>query len=532
MLLHVFRHVEAQKLDAEVVGELLGHFGLADAGGAREQVVADRLLRLAQARARQLDRRRQRLDRLLLAEDHAFQPGFEVAQGFGIVLGHVFRRDPGDLGDNRLDVLHADRFLALRSGQQVLRRTRLVDHVDGAVGQLAVVDVAARQLHRRLDRLGGVLDVVMVLEIRLQPAQDLHRIVDRRLVDVDLLEPAAERAVLLEMLAVFLVGGRAHAAQLAALQRRLEQVGGVHRAAGRGAGADHRMDLVDEQHRIGMRFELVDHGLQPLLEIAAIAGTRQQRAHVERIDRGLGQHLGHLVADDLPRQPLGDGGLADARVADQQRVVLAPAAQHLDAALDLVVAPDQRIDVALSRLGVEIDAVFRKRGVALRIAIVVRISGLVVELRRAGHLPRFAVGRILGNTVGDEIDRVVAGHVLFLQEIGGIRFALGEDRDKHVGAGHLGAARALHVNRGALDHPLEGGGGHGFGALDIGFERGEVFVDVLDQRPAQLFEVDAAGFHHPGRVRLIDQREQQVLERGELVAALVGLGQGGVDGLF
>jgi len=48
--LHVFRHVEADHLDAERGRELLGHFGLADAGRAREQVAADRLLRLAQAR--------------------------------------------------------------------------------------------------------------------------------------------------------------------------------------------------------------------------------------------------------------------------------------------------------------------------------------------------------------------------------------------------------------------------------------------------------------------------------------------------
>jgi hypothetical protein len=46
--LHVFRHVEAQQFDAERGGELLGDFRLADAGGAREQVGADRLLRFAQ----------------------------------------------------------------------------------------------------------------------------------------------------------------------------------------------------------------------------------------------------------------------------------------------------------------------------------------------------------------------------------------------------------------------------------------------------------------------------------------------------
>ena len=250
----------------------------------------------------------------------------------------------------------------LRFGHQMLRRAGLVDHVDGLVGQLAVVDVARRELDRGLDRVVGVLDRVMLLEIGLEALEDLHAVLDRRLVHVDLLEPAAERAVLLEVLAELLVGGGAHGAQLAALKRGLQQVGGVHRAAGGRAGADHGVDLVDEEHRVGMFLELVDDGLQPLLEIAAIAGAGQQRAHVERVDRRLGQHVGRLAVDDLAREALGDGGLADARIAHQQRVVLAAAAEHLDAALDLVLAADQRIDVALAGLRVEIDAVLRQRG--------------------------------------------------------------------------------------------------------------------------------------------------------------------------
>ena len=46
------------------------------------------------------------------------------------------------------------------------------------------------------------------------------------------------------------------------------------------------------------------------------------------------------------RQPLDDGGLADARVADEQRVVLAPPRQHVQRPLDLRLPADQRIDLA------------------------------------------------------------------------------------------------------------------------------------------------------------------------------------------
>ena len=103
----------------------------------------------------------------------------------------------------------------------MLGGTRLVDHVDRLVGQFAVVDIARGQFDSRLDRVGGVFDAVMLFEIGLEPLQDFDRIFDRRLVHVDFLEPARKGAVFFKVLAEFFVGGRAHAAQLAALQAQV-----------------------------------------------------------------------------------------------------------------------------------------------------------------------------------------------------------------------------------------------------------------------------------------------------------------------
>ena len=130
------------------------------------------------------------------------------------------------------------------------------------------------------------------------------------------------------------------------------------------AGADHGVDLVDEQDRAGLRLELRQHRLQPLLEIAAIARAGEQRAHVEREDRRVEQHLGHFALHDAARQPLGDRRLADAGVADIERVVLRAPAQDLDRPLDLGLAADQRIDLAALRLLVEVDAIGVERVMA------------------------------------------------------------------------------------------------------------------------------------------------------------------------
>src|SRR3546814_19039240 len=56
------------------------------------------------------------------------------------------------------------------------------------------------------------------------------------------------------------------------------------------AGADDGVDLVDEQDRAGLLLQLRDHALQALFEIAAVLGARDQRAQVERPDRGAFQH--------------------------------------------------------------------------------------------------------------------------------------------------------------------------------------------------------------------------------------------------
>ena len=198
---------------------------------------------------------------------------------------------------------------------------------------------------------------MVVLEAGLQALQDLDAVLDRRLVDVDLLEAADQRPVLLEVVAVLLVGRRAHAAQIARRQRRLEDVGRVHRAAAGGAGADDGVDLVDEQDRARRRLQLGDDVLQPLLEIAAVACSGKQRAHVEGEDGGALEHVRHLAADDPPREPLRQRRLADAGIADEQRVVLVAPAEDLDGPLDFGLASDQRIDPTIGRFPVQVHAV-------------------------------------------------------------------------------------------------------------------------------------------------------------------------------
>ncbi len=198
----------------------------------------------------------------------------------------------------------------------------------------------------------------MRLVLLLQAAQDRDRVLDRRLGDEHRLEAARERRVLFDVLAVFVERGRADAVQLAARQGGLEQVRGVH-GAFRLARADKGVHFVDEQDHAALgRDHLVQHRLQPLLELAAIFRAGDQRAHVERQQLLVAQRLGHVAVDDAQRQALDDRGLADAGLADQHRIVLGSARQHLDGAADLFVAADDRIELAGARGLGEVAGVF------------------------------------------------------------------------------------------------------------------------------------------------------------------------------
>ena len=227
------------------------------------------------------------------------------------------------------------------------------------------------------------------LVLLLQAAQDRDRILDRRLGDEDGLEPPRQRRVLLHMLAVLVQRGRTDAVKLAARQGRLQHVGRVHRAIGL-AGPDQGVHLVDEDDDLaGRRRDLLKHGLQPLLELAAILGARHHGAEVERHQALVLQAFRHVALDDALGQTFHDGGLADAGLADQDGVVLGAPGQNLDGAPDFLVTADHRVELAFARRFGQVAGVLLQGVVALLgrsavggAALADRVDRLIERLRR------------------------------------------------------------------------------------------------------------------------------------------------------
>ena len=297
------------------------------------------------------------------------------------------------LGDLVLELLEVGRGLHALDAQAA---AGLVDEVDGLVGQVAVGDVAVGEVGRGDEGLVGDRDPVVGLVAVAQALQDLDGVGDGRLVDHDLLEAPLEGGVLLEVLAVLVERGGADGLQLAAGEHRLEDRRGVDGALG-GTGTDERVQLVDEQDDVAAGADLLEHLLEALLEVAAVAGAGDEGAEVERVELLALERLGDVVGDDLLGEALDDGGLADAGLADEHRVVLGAARQHLHDPLDLAVAADDRVELLLAGLLGEVAAELVEHERAGRLVLAASgagaggLAGLLAG-RRRGRCSRRAAG--------------------------------------------------------------------------------------------------------------------------------------------
>ncbi len=195
----------------------------------------------------------------------------------------------------------------------------------------------------------------------LQPAQNRNRVFDVRLAHEHDLEAAFERGVFLDVLAIFVERGRADGAQLSASKRRLQHVRSVDRAFG-GAGADERVQLVDEEDDLALRvFDFLQHSLQAVFEFAAILRAGEHRAQIERHDALVLERFRHVARNDALRQAFNDGRLAHARLADQHRIILGAPRKHLHHAANFFIAADHGIELAAPRLLVQVARIALER---------------------------------------------------------------------------------------------------------------------------------------------------------------------------
>ena len=560
VLLGELRHIHADQrvlVVEQELGQRLGQFGLAHAGRAGEDERTGRTLGILESHTGAANRTRQRGDGLVLADDAPVQLALHAQQLLGLGLGELEHRNAGGLGNHlRDDILihhHLDvgltltprlllllalllqlllavtqlggllevlildglvlvggdprdlgiELLELRRRGQTLdaqARTGLVDQVDRLVRQIAVLDVPGRKLRRGLQ--GGIGDrhMMMVLIALTQALQDLDRFRGGRLGYLNRLEPAFQRRILLDVLAVFVGGGGSDGLQLATRQHRLQHIRGTQRAVGR-TGADDRMDLIDEQHDVAAGLDLLEHLLQTLLEVATVPRTGHHGTQIQRVDLLALQRLRHVAGLDLLGQAFDDGGLTDARLTDQHRIVLRTTGEHHHHTFDLVGAADDRIQLAFRGLSGQVAAeLVQNRRTAL-VALVGHATGV-----RQIALALLAAG-IAANQVDGRAAQLAQVHVHLDEHLGAHALALADQAEQDMLGADIAVAELQGLPQAQLQHLL---GVRGERDVTVG-GRGPLADHLLDLL-AGVVQGHALGGQRLGRNALAfaNQTQQQV----------------------
>ena len=351
----------------------------------------------------------------------------------------------------------------------------------------------------------AVEDLVLLLEA----TQDRDGVLDGRLAHHNGLETTGERRVLLDVLAILVERGRADRVQVATGKRRLEDVAGVHGALG-GTSAHDGVELIDEQDDLALRFlHFLEHGLQAVLELAAVLGACDQRAHVELDEVAVAQGARHVAGHDTLGDALDDGRLADARLANEHGVVLGAAGQDLDGTADLVGTADDRVELAGAGKVADIAAVLlqrlklslvlgRRHAVIATQLLVDLLDALLGDAGVAQHAARLAL--VLGKR-----HQQMLGHHKAVAHLGGLLLGLLDDANELVGQAHL-LALARNLGR-AVDGVLCGACELSWVGTDALDNHGDIALAGTEQGRQQVNRLHRAGLRvgsraHGGLQRL------------------------------
>ena len=283
--------------------------------------------------------------------------------------------------------------------------------------------------------------------------------------------------------------------QRAARQGGLEDVAGVHGALG-GARAHDGVQLVYEEDDAAVRvLDLLEHGLEAVLKLAAVLGAGHEGGHVELHDVLVADGGRDVAVDDTLGQALDDGGLTHTGLADEHGVVLGAAGEDLDGATNLLHAADHRIELALAREVGDVAPVLLERlelGLGILAGNVLAGAQLLVGLAHAlaGDTGGLEDGACLVLAVGERAEQVLRGDV-------GVAH-LGRELLRGVAHAHEVGAGA-HLRRVSRDARLAGDGlvdlrlyGRGVraNALD---DRTEVALPGAEKRLEQVYGLYLSG---------------------------------------
>ena len=219
----------------------------------------------------------------------------------------------------------------------------------------------------------------MLLVLLLKATQNRNGVFNRRLRDKYGLETTCKSSVLLDVLAVFIQRSSANCTEFATSKCWLQDVASVHGTLG-SAGAHDGVELVDEEDNLAVRLgHLFYHALQAVLKLTTVLCACYQGRHIKLNKLFVAQGAWNIARNNTLCQAFYDCSLANARLADKNRVVLGAAAQNLNGTANLFDATNNWIKLSLASKVGHIATVLLQ-GLKLRLCILRGYAFIATEL--------------------------------------------------------------------------------------------------------------------------------------------------------
>ena len=357
--------------------------------------------------------------------------------------------------------------------------------------------------------------MVVLLVARLERGQDLDRVLDARLLDIDSLEAALKGRVLGEVLTEFLGRGGADDLEGTAREHGLEHGARIDGALGR-TGTDDGVHLVDKQDDVVGFGGLLNHVLEALLKLAAILGTRHEARQVERPDVLVHEVLGHVAGCNLLSQALDDGRLAHAGVAQNERVVLGAARKDLHHALDFLFATDHGVELTVARFLRKVGGELLKRIGAT--PLLLRGIRAAKERQARTGTPGTGAGKrtllvlVLGGEFVDSLFDGGGRHTQAHEDVHGHAVALFDDADEQVLGRHIRLVVLACHAEGTLHHANDKRRKGELGRLGLLTGLGNRGLDLFESiHDVIVGDVERTQCLGGNALVLLGKREQQVL---------------------
>ena len=173
---------------------------------------------------------------------------------------------------------------------------------------------------------------------------DFDRVIDRRLVNFDLLETALQCGIFFNVLAILVHGGGSDTLHLRATESGLNNIRSVHCPFRRSRTHD-GVKFVDEKDDVFDFANFIHHGLDPLFELTPILSTRHHECQIKGHHFLVPKNFGNIASCNFLGQPFNNRGLTNTRFPNKHRVIFSPATENLNHALDFRSTPNNRIQL-------------------------------------------------------------------------------------------------------------------------------------------------------------------------------------------